>query len=133
MTAADAAEVPRLRLGLLLWLAGMLGVVTLTVTVLPEMLRQVNLPAPLWLVSLASIAQSALLVALAVWAGVALARAVGLRAPGFEALATGRPFGPALRPQLQPGLTAGMLGSSSPSSLAYSTAASRRRSSSAGG
>ncbi|HXV85742.1 MAG TPA: CPBP family intramembrane glutamic endopeptidase, partial [Gemmatimonadales bacterium] len=34
--------------------------------------------------------------------------AVGLRAPAFEAAATGRPIMPALRPQLLPGLVAGV-------------------------
>lgn len=88
----------------------MLGVVVITVTVLPQMLREVALPAPLWLISLASLAQSALLVALAVWAGVALASKVGLRAPIFEAAVTARPIAPPLGPQLLPGLVAGLLG-----------------------
>ena len=104
------AEVPRLRLSLLLWLAGMLGVVVMTVTVLPQLLREVTLSAPLWVVLLASLAQSTLLVALAVWAGVALAPEVGLRAPAFEAAVTARPLVPVLRPQLLPGLIAGVLG-----------------------
>ncbi|GBC82972.1 hypothetical protein HRbin10_02110 [bacterium HR10] len=73
MTTNDTAGIPRLRLGLLLWLAGMPGVVVITVTVLPELLGEVILPAPLWVISLASLAQSSLLVALAVWVGVALA------------------------------------------------------------
>jgi hypothetical protein len=103
-------EVPRLRLSLFLWLAGMLGVVVITVTVLPQLLRDVPLSAPTWVVSLASLAQSALLVALAVWAGAALAPKVGLRAPAFEAAVTARPLVPALRPQLLPGLIAGVLG-----------------------
>lgn len=81
----NSVEVPRLRLGLLLWLAGMLGVVVITATVLPQLLAEVTLPAPLWVISLASLVQSAVLVALTVWAGVALAPAVGLRAPAFEA------------------------------------------------
>ncbi len=106
----DTVGVPRVRLGLLMWLAGMLGVVVITVTVLPELLRSVPVPAPLWLISLASLAQSTLLVALAVWAGVALAAQVGLRAPAFEAAVRAHPIAPALRPQLVPGLTAGVLG-----------------------
>jgi membrane protease YdiL (CAAX protease family) len=103
-------EVPRLRLSLVMWLAGMLGVVVITVTALPQLLREVTLPAPLWVLSLASLAQSALFVALAVWAGVALGPAVGLCAPAFEAAVTARPLAPALRPQLLPGLIAGVLG-----------------------
>lgn len=110
MTTADTAEVPRLRLGLLLWLTGMSGVIVITVTVLPQLLREVTLPAPLWVISLASLAQSAVLVALAVWAGVALAPKVGLRAPAFEAAVKARSLAPALRPQLLPGLIAGVLG-----------------------
>jgi membrane protease YdiL (CAAX protease family) len=114
MMTTDTPEVPRLRLGLLLWLAGMLGVIVITVTVLPQLLRELTpsepLPAPLWLISLASLAQSALLVALAVWAGIALAPKVGLHTPVFEAAVTARPLAPALRPQLLPGLIAGVLG-----------------------
>ena len=106
----DTAEVPRFRLGLLLWVAGMLGVIVLTTTVLPQLLREVPLTAPLWVVLLASLAQSSLLIALAVWAGVALAPKVGLRAPAFQAAVTARPLVAALRPQILPGLIAGALG-----------------------
>ena len=104
MTPNDADGIPRLRLSLLLWLAGMLGVVVITVTVLPQLLGEVTLPAPLWVISLASLAQSALLVALVVWTGVALAPKVGLRAPAFEAAVTARSIASALRPQFLPGL-----------------------------
>jgi membrane protease YdiL (CAAX protease family) len=62
------------------------------------------------LISLAGLAQSALLLALAAWAGVRLSPPVDLRAPAFEAIVTGRPIGAALRPQLLPGLIAGVLG-----------------------
>ncbi len=103
-------SIPRRRLGLVLWLAGMLGVVVITVTVLPQIFEVVPIPAPLWMVSLASLAQSAVLLALAVWAGVALGPAVGLRAPAFESAVTNRPLAPALRAQLLPGLVAGSLG-----------------------
>ena len=108
------ARVPRFRLGLLLWLAGMLGVAVITFTMLPRLLQEASLPAPLpaplWVISLASLAQSAFLVGLAVGVGVALAPQVGLRAPAFEAAAAGRPLASALRPQLVPGLVAGVLG-----------------------
>jgi membrane protease YdiL (CAAX protease family) len=110
MGMTETVQVPRFRLGLLLWLAGMLGVIVLTATVLPQLLREVTLPAPLWVVSLASLAQSAVLVALAVWVGTRLAPAVGLRAPAFEAAVTGRALAPVLRPQLLPGFSAGILG-----------------------
>lgn len=110
MATNDSARIPRLRLGLLLWLAGMLGVVVITVTALPQLLGEVSLPAPLWVVLLASLAQSAFLVALAVWSGVALAPKVGLRAPAFEAAVTALPIASALRPQFLPGLVAGAIG-----------------------
>jgi hypothetical protein len=99
-----------LRLGLSLWLAGMLGAVSVTATVLPRLSAGMTLPAPLWLISLAGVCQSALLVAVAVWAGVRLAPAVGLHAPGFEAFAAHRPIAAALRPQLLPGLVGGVPG-----------------------
>lgn len=88
----------------------MLGVVVITATVIPQLLAEAALPAPLWVVSLAGLAQSALLVALAVWAGVALAPRVGLHAHAFEAAVASRPIAPALKPQLLPGITAGLLG-----------------------
>lgn len=100
-----------LRLGLLLWAAGMLGVVAITTTFLPQLLQDVeDLPAPVWVLSLASLAQSGCLLALAVWAGVALGPAVGLGAPAFEAAASGRPVVPSLVPQLIPGAIAGVAG-----------------------
>ena len=106
----DSAGVPRFRLGLLLWVAGMFGVVAITFMLLPRLLGEVPLPAPVWLISLASLAQSALLLAIAVWCGVALAPKIGLGAPAFQAAVTFRAVGPALRPQLLPGLIAGALG-----------------------
>jgi len=111
-TMTDPIAIPTLRLGLALWAAGMAGSVAITTMVLPRLLGQVQepLPAPLWVISLASLAQSALLLALAAWAGAKLTPSVDLRAPAFEAVATGRPIGPALRPQLLPGLIAGVLG-----------------------
>lgn len=110
MTTNASPKMPRLRLGLLLWIAGMLGVVVVTVTMLPQLLGEVALPAPLWVISLASLLQSSVLLALAVWAGVALAPKVGFRAPAFEAAVTAGSIASALRPQLLPGLVAGVLG-----------------------
>jgi hypothetical protein len=110
MTKTDTAPMPRLRVGILLWSAGTLGAVTVAVGVLPQISAKMPLPAPLWLITLASVFQSALVVALAVWSGTALAPAVGLRAPAFEAAATRQPVMPALKPQILPGFTAGVLG-----------------------
>jgi len=69
ITMTDPTAIPKLRFGLVLWAAGMVGSVAITAMVLPELLGQVPLPAPLWVISLAGLAQSALLLALAVWAG----------------------------------------------------------------
>ncbi|SNY99099.1 CPBP family intramembrane glutamic endopeptidase [Halomonas sp. hl-4] len=110
MTMIDTIRFPRLKLGLLLFLAGMLGVVALTITVLPQVLGDASLPLPSWLVLVASIAQSGLLVALVVWLGVLLAPKVGLSAPAFEAAVTRQSVAAALRPQLLPGLLGGLLG-----------------------
>ncbi|HMN31212.1 MAG TPA: CPBP family intramembrane metalloprotease [Caldilineaceae bacterium] len=110
MTKTDTAPTLRLRLGILLWSAGTLGAVTVTVGVLPQLAAMMPLPAPLWLIMAASLFQSALLVALAVWSGVALAPAVGLRAPAFAAAAQRRPLSSALKPQIVPGCIAGVLG-----------------------
>lgn len=108
----DPAAIPKLRFGLVLWAAGMVGSAAITAMVLPRLLgqMQVPLPAPLWVLTLAGLAQSALLLALAVWAGVRLAPSVGLGAPALEAVVAGRPIGPALRSQVFPGLIAGVLG-----------------------
>lgn len=107
-------QVPRLRLSLLLWVVGMLGVVAITVTLIPKLLSNLPageaLPMPLWVLALLSLGQSAVILALVVWAGVALAPVVGLDAPVFGAAITRRPLGPVLRPQLMPGLIAGLLG-----------------------
>lgn len=110
MRTNDPATIPRLRLSVLLWLAGILGAVIITVTVLPQMLGAWPLPAPLWVILLASFAQSGLFIALAVWSGGVLAAQVGLHAPAFEAAVTARSITSALRPQLLPGLVAGVLG-----------------------
>jgi membrane protease YdiL (CAAX protease family) len=110
MTTAGKTPMPRLRLGIRLWSAGTLGAVAVTVGLLPQLSANMPLPGPLWLIMTASAFQSALLVALAVWGGVALAPAVGLRAPAFEAAALRQPVMAALKPQILPGLIAGVPG-----------------------
>ena len=47
MLTTNTVQAPRFRLGLLLWLAGMLGAVVLTVTVLPQLFRELpDFPRP---------------------------------------------------------------------------------------
>lgn len=69
----------------------MLGVVAMTVLVLPRLLvlipeltGQPAPPVPLWVLVLASLVQSGVLLGLAVWCGCALGAHVGLHAPLFE-------------------------------------------------
>ena len=102
---------PRLRLGILLWGAGMLGVVAMTVLVLPRLLVLIPEltgrpapPIPLWALILASLVQSGVLLGLAVWCGCALAADVGLHAPLFEGSLEGS------RARLLPGVIGGVLG-----------------------
>ena len=102
---------PRVRLGLIVWAAGMLGVVA-SVVYLPDLFAafgQDPSEFPLWLPAVA-VLQSSLLLALAAAAGAALAPKVGLHAPIAEALASSRPAGPAVRSQLLPGLAGAAFG-----------------------
>jgi len=99
----------RLRLGVALWLAAMPGVVVISLTVIPQVLATVPHRVPLGLAVAASMLQSGVLVALAVWAGVALSPSLGLGAPVFEAALSGTGAWPALRPQLIPAAIVGLL------------------------
>ncbi|WP_265632691.1 CPBP family glutamic-type intramembrane protease [Cupriavidus cauae] len=75
----------------------------------PVLLQHQVLPVPMWVVGVASGVQSALLLALAAFAGARLAGKAGLRAQAMAELAAGRaPWG-ALRPQCLPGLIGGLL------------------------
>ena len=99
---------PRWRLAMLLWLASMVGAVSVAVLLLPQLSAEVSLPAPMWAIAVASALQSGVLLALATWAGVALTPTLGLRAPLFEAAATRRPVISQLGAQLRPGIYAGV-------------------------
>lgn len=100
---------PGLRLGVVLWLAGMVGVIVLTLTVVPQLLLKAAVPVPLWLILTASLLQSGVLLALAVWAGVALSRPLGLRAPVMQAIADRSAWWTAAKPQIVPGLVGGVI------------------------
>jgi hypothetical protein len=76
---------PKLRLGASLWLLAMIGVVIVVWTTLPHVLAKAPRQVPLGLVLSASILQSGLLLAAAVWAGIALGKPLGLGAPVIEA------------------------------------------------
>lgn len=110
MATTNTAPFPRRRVAIPLWAAGTLGAVAVTAAVLPQLQAKMPLPGPMWLIIAAGALQSALLVGLAVWGGVALAPDVGLHAPAFEAAALRRPITPALTPEILPGVVAGVLG-----------------------
>ncbi|MEO5630040.1 MAG: CPBP family glutamic-type intramembrane protease [Thermomonas sp.] len=99
----------RTRLGIAIWLSAMVGVVIVSLTVIPQMLANAPHKAPVGIVVAASLLQSAVMVALAVWAGVGLSRALGLGAPVFEASLSGSGAWAALRPQLVPATIVGLL------------------------
>lgn len=109
----------KLRLATTMWLAGMLGVVVVATLVVPILVSGRPLPMPVWALSAISLVQGAIFLALTVWAGIALAPKVGLRAPGFEAFANSSPVAAALRPQLAPGLLGGLAGGALLAILSY--------------
>jgi len=104
------------RLFLILWLAGMAGVLSfllvdisalIAALPLPEGTPPPELPPPA-LLKLVSILQPAVLTSVAVLIGIWLAPKVGLHSPAAEALADRQPLLPALRPQIVPGVIAGL-------------------------
>jgi len=107
----------RAKLFLILWVAGIVGVLSfllvdisalIALIPLPEGSPAVELPPPA-LLKLASVLQPAVLTSLAVLVGLLLAGRVGLHAPAAEALAEGIPAMPKLKPQIIPGVVAGIL------------------------
>ncbi len=112
-SAVDGAttEASSWKLGLALWIAGMVGVVPTILFLLPaQLLQHIHRPLrlPIGVVLLLGLVQGAGILALFVWAGVALAPKVGLRAPGFAALVSGQSVAPVLRRQLWPGVLGGL-------------------------
>ncbi len=103
-------ENPRLRLGVVLWLAGMVGIVVLSVTVLPQLLEKAPRTVPLGAAIAASVLQSGVLLALAVWVGVALSRSLGLGAPAIEAALSGTGVWTVIKRQLIPATVVGLFG-----------------------
>lgn len=110
MTVSELTKSQRLRLGASLWTGAVVGAVAVTVGVFPQLTADIELPAPLWLIGIASFLQTSIMMAIAVWGGLRLAPSLGLRAPAFEAAATGGSVAAALKPQIPPGLVLGALG-----------------------
>lgn len=104
----------RTKLSGLLFLAGFAGILSFLLVDLSALLAMVpakegtTLPSP-WLLKLLSLIQPTVLLALAVFVGVWLSPKVNLSAPAFEALARGTSFIEALKPQIIPGVIAGLI------------------------
>ena len=75
----------------------------------PEGVPMPELPNPV-ILKLASIAQPAVLISLAILVGVFIAGKIGLHSPVAEAIASRSSFWPALRPQVLPGIIFGFAG-----------------------
>ena len=105
----------RTKLFTILWLAGMAGVLSVLLIDLSAVLASLpatagsEMPFHPLLIKLLSIVQPAILLSIAIFIGIQLARHVGLSAPAAEALAKGNSFISALKPQVLPGLIAGFI------------------------
>ncbi|HTH37721.1 MAG TPA: CPBP family intramembrane glutamic endopeptidase [Pyrinomonadaceae bacterium] len=106
----------RTRLFLILWLAGMAGVLSfllvdisalIAAMPVPEGASPAELPRPA-ILKLVTLIQPSILTALAVIVGIWLAPRVGLHAPAAEAASERSPIWPAFKPQLLPGVLAGL-------------------------
>jgi hypothetical protein len=101
---------------LILWLAGMTGVLSFLLVDLSRLIElfplppDVEKPAVTPLLKFGSLLQPAILLAIAVLIGTALARKVGLTSPVTEALASEGDAMQAFRPQWLPGLVGGISG-----------------------
>ena len=104
------------RLFVILMTAGLAGVLSFLLIDLSALVALLPVPARAEVpqitpaIKLLGLIQPAILLALAVLAGVALAPKVGLSAPAAEAAASGGPVWPALKPQIVPGIIGGLLG-----------------------
>jgi len=105
------------RLFLILWSAGMLGILSLLLVDLSAVIALIPMPPgqeavelpPPWLLKLATMAQPSVLLAFAVLVGVGLAERVGLHSPVAEAAARGENVWVALKPLILPGIVTGLI------------------------
>lgn len=93
-----------------IWLAGIPGIASISLFVYPLVLDGQHLPVPIFVIGLASALQSALLLALAAWAGTKLAHQVGFSAPVLMAATDGSLNVNGLRSQMLPGVLGGLIG-----------------------
>jgi hypothetical protein len=109
--AGRSPRAQKWRLGAALWLLGLPGVVAVVWALVPPLAaHQALLPLPLWAMVLLSGLQTAVLLALCVALGVALAPRVGLAAPAVSAWLQGQPVAGPFRRQWAPGLAGGLAG-----------------------
>jgi hypothetical protein len=92
------------------WLAGLPGIVLVAWLVLPILVTGRRLGVPLWVARVASVAQSAVLLALAALAGAVLAPKVHLSAPVLSALVEHEHASDAVFSQLLPSVVGGAIG-----------------------
>ena len=102
---------------MILWLAGVLGVLSFLLVDLSALLTQLPVPAGMEVphvtpaLKLLSLIQPTVLLSVAVLVGIVLAPKVGLSSPVAEAVAgKGQPLGPVLTPQIIPALIGGLAG-----------------------
>jgi hypothetical protein len=109
-------ETPRTKLFTFLFLAGFIGILSVTLIDISAVVKalpasaQKPLPMSPWLIKLVSLIQPSVILAIATFVGLLLAPRVGLSAPAFEALSRGQSFTTALLPQIIPGLVGGLIG-----------------------
>ncbi len=111
---------PKTKLFLILWLAGLSGVLSFLLIDINVLLANLPLPdsveVPFFtpLMKVLSLIQPTIIMSLAVLIGVVLAGKVGLHAPAAEAIAgvnkNGEKFWPALKAQIVPGILGGVGG-----------------------
>lgn len=106
----------KVRLFVLLWIAGMAGALSFLLVDLSALLanlpvtRGTPMPFSPLLLKLLSVIQTSIILAVAVLAGVLLASRVGLSSPAAEAAAGRGNIASAFKPQIVPGLIGGLMG-----------------------
>lgn len=109
---------PKTKLFIILWTAGFAGILSFLLVDVNAMLdamfshmkHEMDIPHFTLAMHVLSLIQPSVLLALAVFGGVALASKVGLRSPAAEAAANGESFWAALKPQIIPGILGGIAG-----------------------
>lgn len=103
------------RLFVILWLAGLAGVLSFLLIDLDALIKILPIPAekeipPIPMLKLLSLIQQSVILSVAVLVGVVLASKVGLSSPVAEAAASGGDAVSAFKPQIIPGIIGGLAG-----------------------